>query len=67
VVGILQRAQWLRVIFIFVDPPMLALFSFLFFSLLFFWACLCCFALALDSKEYRVVAPYFEEAGGVTQ
>jgi hypothetical protein len=33
--GIFRRAQRLRVIFVFVDPPILALFSFFFFSLFF--------------------------------
>jgi hypothetical protein len=38
VVGFFQRAQQLRVIFVFVDPPMLALFYFVFLLFFVFWA-----------------------------
>ena len=50
-----ERTQQLRVTFVFVDPPMSALFSLL-FSLSFLLGWIVLFAPAVDSKLYRVVA-----------
>ena len=51
VVGFLERTQRLRVIVVFVDPPMSA-----FFLFLCFWARMCCLAPAVDSMLYHVAA-----------
>jgi hypothetical protein len=60
VVGILRRAQRLRIIIVFVDPTLWALLSFLFFH--FCFSVFPCFSFGLDcaaapaSSMYRVVA-----------
>ena len=50
-----ERTQRLRVTFVFVDPPMLVLFSLL-FSLSFLLGCIVLLAPAVVSQLYQVVA-----------